>query len=175
MTARQEAGGRLCPVRADLPGPCRRHRKCVRPRIPGLSPGGLGPHLTSSGFPVRAFLRFPVCPPGSSPSPAFPWFPFVRRSPVRSLRPLPGSGSPSVSLRVTFPSSNLHVSAAARAIPEALVPGGRDQGHQFCNDHLAWIARSVLAAALAGRLPGLHKADPSTPLDGRYPVVCQTA
>jgi hypothetical protein len=64
-------------------------------------------------FPLRAFLRFPVCPPGSSPSSAFLWFPFVRRSPVRSLRPLPGSGSPSVSLRVPFSLGNLHVSAAA--------------------------------------------------------------
>ncbi len=61
----------------------------------------------------RAFLRFPGCPPGSSPSSAFLWFPFVRRSPVRSLRPLPSSGSPSVSLRVPFPLDNLHVSAAA--------------------------------------------------------------
>ena len=59
------------------------------------------------------FLRFPGCPPGSSPSSAFLWFPFVRRPPVRSLRPLPGSGSPSVSLRVPFPLSNTHVSAAA--------------------------------------------------------------
>ena len=64
-------------------------------------------------FPLRAFLRFPGCPPGSSPSSAFLWFPFVWRSPVRSLRPLPGSGSPSVSLRVPFPLGNLHVSAAA--------------------------------------------------------------
>ena len=65
-------------------------------------------------FPRRAFLRFPVCPPGSSPSSAFLWFPVVWRSPVRSLRPLPGSGSPSVSLRAPFPLSNLHNSAAAR-------------------------------------------------------------
>ena len=64
--------------------------------------------------PLRAFLRFPVCPPGPSPSSAFFWFPFVRRSPVCSLRPLPGSGSRPVSLRVPFPLSNLHVSAAAR-------------------------------------------------------------
>jgi len=72
---------------------------------------GASPHVLR--FPPRAFLRFPVCPPGSPPSPAFLWFPFVRRSPVRSLRPLPGSGSPSVSLRVPFPLGNLHVSAAA--------------------------------------------------------------
>jgi hypothetical protein len=39
------------------------HRTCVRPQIPGFHPGGLGPHPTSSGFPWRAFLRFPVCPP----------------------------------------------------------------------------------------------------------------
>ena len=73
---------------------------------------GASPHVLR--FPLRAFLRFPVCPPGSSPSSAVLWFPFVRRSPVRSLRPLPGSGSPSVSLRVPFPLSNLHLSAAAR-------------------------------------------------------------
>jgi hypothetical protein len=110
--ARQEAGGRLCAVRAGLPGLCQRHRRCVRPQIPGLSPGGLGPHLTSSGS-LRAFLRFPVCPPGSSPSSAFLWFPFVRRSPVCSFGRCPGSGSPSVSLQVPFPLSTLHVSAAA--------------------------------------------------------------
>ena len=111
--ARQEAGGRLCAVRADLPGLRQRHRRCVRPRIPGFSPGGLGPHLTSLRFPPRAFLRFPVCPPGSPPSPAFLWFPVVRRSPVRPLRPLPGFRFP---LRCPsgFPSlSNLHDSAAA--------------------------------------------------------------
>ena len=73
---------------------------------------GASPHVLR--FPLRAFLRFPVCPPGCSPSSAVLWFPFVRRSPVRSLRPLPGSGSPSVSLRVPFPLSNLHLSAAAR-------------------------------------------------------------
>ena len=38
---------------------------------------GASPHVLR--FPPRAFLWFPVCPPGSPPSPAFPWFPFVRR------------------------------------------------------------------------------------------------
>jgi hypothetical protein len=66
---------------------------------PPVSPCGL-----SSGF--------PVCPRGSPPSSAFLWFPFVRRSPVCFPRPLPGSGSPSVSLPVHFPLSNLYVSAA---------------------------------------------------------------
>jgi hypothetical protein len=85
----------------------------VRPQIPGLSPGGSGPHLTSSGFPLRAFLRFPVCPPGPSPSSAFLWFPFVRRSPVCSLRPLPGFRFPFGFPPGCLPLSNLHVSAAA--------------------------------------------------------------
>ena len=62
---------------------------------------------------LRAFLRFPVCPPGPSPSSAFLWFPFLRRPPVGPFGRCPGSGSPSVSLRVPFPLSNLHVSAAA--------------------------------------------------------------
>ena len=112
--ARQKAGGRLCAGRADLPGLCQRHRRCVRPQIPGLSPGGLGPHLTSSGFPPRAFLRFPVCPPGPSPSSAFFWFPFVRRSPVCSLRPLLGFRFPFGFPPGSLPLSNLHVSAAVR-------------------------------------------------------------
>jgi len=94
-------------------GLCQRHRRCVRPQIPGLSPGGSGPHLTSSGFPLRAFLRFPVCPPGSPPSSAFLWFPFVRRSPVCSLRPLPGFRFPFGFPPGSLPLSNLHVSAAA--------------------------------------------------------------
>ena len=111
--ARQKAGGRLCAVRAGLPGLCHRHRRCVRPRIPGFSPGGLGPHLTSSGFPCGLSSGFPFARRVLPPSPAFLWFPFVRRSPVRSLRPLPGSGSPSVSLRAPFPLSNSHVNAAA--------------------------------------------------------------
>ena len=72
---------------------------------------GASPHVLR--FPLRAFLRFPVCPPGSSPSSAVLWFPFVRRSPVCSLRPLPRFRFPSVSLRVPFPLSNVHVSAAA--------------------------------------------------------------
>ena len=63
--------------------------------------------------PQRAFLRFPVCPLGSSPSPAVPWFPIVRRSPVRSLRPLPRFRFPRRFPPVPF-LSNLHVSAAAR-------------------------------------------------------------
>ena len=111
---RREAGGRLCAVRADLPGLCQRHRRCVRPQIPGLSPGGLGPHLTSSGSPA-GFPPVSRLPAGL--------FPFARR-PLVSHRPA-FSGSfpsavaqvpvpPSVSPRVPFPLSNLHVSAAAR-------------------------------------------------------------
>jgi len=67
------------------------------------------PPVSPAGFPPVSRLPAGVLPP----SPAFPWFPFVRRSPVRSLRPLPGSGSPSVSLRAPFPLSNSHVNAAA--------------------------------------------------------------
>ena len=72
---------------------------------------GASPHVLR--FPPRAFLRFPVCPPGSPPSPAFPGFPcpaFSGSSPSAVARfrfPL------SVSLRVPLPLSNLHDSAAA--------------------------------------------------------------
>ena len=62
--------------------------------------------------PLRAFLRFPVCPPGSPPSPAVPGLPSsgvlrfgpFGRCPVPVLRRFP-SGFPSL--------SDLHVSAAA--------------------------------------------------------------
>ena len=77
-----------------------RMRAAPDPRIlTGWS--GASPHVLR--FPPRAFLRFPVCPPGSPlrpPSSGFPssgvlrFVPFGRR---------PGSGSPSVSLQVPFP------------------------------------------------------------------------
>jgi hypothetical protein len=86
----------------------------MRPQIPGLSPGGLGPHLTSSGSPA-GFPPVSRLPAGL--------FPFARR-PLVSHRPafsgsLPSAVAqvpvpPSVSPRVPFPLSNLHVSAAAR-------------------------------------------------------------
>jgi hypothetical protein len=68
---------------------------------------GASPHVLR--FPLRAFLRFPVCPPGSPPSPAVPGFPSsgvlrfgpFGRCPVPVLRRFP-SGFPSL--------SNLHVS-----------------------------------------------------------------
>ena len=94
-------------------GLCQRCRRWVRPQIPGLSPGGLGPHLTSSGFPCGLSSGFPFARRGSSP--------FVRR-PLVSLRPafsgsFPSAAArfrfPSVSLRVPYPLGNLHVNAAA--------------------------------------------------------------
>ena len=107
-----------CPAIRRSLRPCRNSADStgtwVRPQIPGFSPGGLGPHLTSSGsragfppvsrLPTRALPRRP-------PSSGFPTLgvlrfrPFGRRFPVRF---------PSDSLRVPFPLSNLHVSAAAR-------------------------------------------------------------
>jgi hypothetical protein len=56
------------------------------------------PPVSPAGFPPVSRL-----PAGSSPSSAFLWFPFVRRSPVRSLRPLPGSGSPRFPSGFPFP------------------------------------------------------------------------
>jgi hypothetical protein len=131
---------------------------------------GASPHVLR--FPLRAFLRFPVCPPGSPPSPAFSWFPFVRRSPVRSLRPLPGFrvsfGVPPVSL----PLGNFHDSAAGgrfrrrwsraarakvtspaaatpRVDPAVILPHGRwaTAGHEA----MSLQNRLVRAAASPGR------------------------
>jgi hypothetical protein len=110
--AHQKAGGRQCAVRADLPGLRQRHRRCVRPRIPGFSPGGLGPHLTSSGSPA-GFPPVSRLPAGFSP---------FARLPLVSLRPAFSGSSPSAVARVpvplrfppgSLPLSNLHDSAAA--------------------------------------------------------------
>jgi hypothetical protein len=59
---------------------------------PRILTGWFGASSYGLRFPVRAFLRFPVCPPGLFPFVAFLRFPFARRSPVPSLRP-PLSGS----------------------------------------------------------------------------------
>jgi len=91
------------------PAPKTRLRALSSPRgsrIPGLSPGmrvAPNPRTLTGWFgasprvlrvPLRAFLRFPVCPLSYSPSSAFLGLPFVRHSPVYSLWPLPGYGSP---------------------------------------------------------------------------------
>jgi hypothetical protein len=111
------------------------HDRRVRPQIPGLSPGGLGPHITASGSPA-GLPPVSRCPPGSSPFACLP--------PV-SRRPAFSGSYPSAVARVPVPlrfpsgfpsASNAHVSAAAGAIPQALVPDGRDQGHQFRRDPL---------------------------------------
>jgi hypothetical protein len=136
---RQETGRALCAVRADLPGLCGGTGDACGPKSPGFHPGGLGPHLTSSGFPGGLSSGFPFARRGSSPSPAFGWFPFVRRSSVCTLRPSPGSGSPSGSL----PPGDLHVSAAAGRCRRRWSPVGKDQGHQFCPGPFAWVARDT--------------------------------
>ena len=83
----------------------------VRPQIPGLSPGGLGPQLTSSGFPSGLSSGFPFAHPGSSPSSAVLRFPFrpAFSGSVPSAVAV-RSGFPSASLRVPFPLSNAHAS-----------------------------------------------------------------
>ena len=96
-----------------LTGLRQRHRRCVRPRIPGFSPGGLGPHLTSSGSPRGLSSGFPF---------ARRVLPFARL-PLVSRRPAFSGSSPSAVARVPVPlrfpsgfpsASNAHASAAAR-------------------------------------------------------------
>ena len=92
----------------------RRHRRCVRPQIPGLSPVVWGltsrppvsPCGLSSGFPFARRV-LPLRPPSSG----FPSSGVLRFVPFGRC---PGSGSPFGFPQVPFSSSNLHVSAAAR-------------------------------------------------------------
>jgi hypothetical protein len=88
------------------------HDRCVRPQIPGLSPGGLGPHITASGSPA-GFPPVSRLPAG--------FFPFARLSLV-FRRPAFSGSSPSAVARVPVPlrfpsgfpsASNAYGSAAA--------------------------------------------------------------
>ena len=103
----------------------------VRPQIPGLSPGGLGPHRTAcgsrAGFPPVS--RLPARGlPLRLPSSGFPssgvlrFGPFGRCCPVRFPFSLPPD-----SLSLEQPSRY----RSRQAVPRALVPRSRDQGHQF--------------------------------------------
>ena len=65
------------------------------------------PPVPPAGFPPVSRL-----PAGFPPSPAFLWFPVVRRSPVRPLRPLPRFRFPFGVPPGSLPLSNLHDSAA---------------------------------------------------------------
>jgi hypothetical protein len=89
-------------------------RSLVRPQIPGLSPGGLGPHRTSSGSPGGLSSGFPFARrvlPLPPPSSGFPSSGVLRLGPFgRCPVPVPlrfPSGGP-------FPLSDPHGSAAAR-------------------------------------------------------------
>ena len=102
------------------------------------------PPVSPAGFPPVSRL-----PTGFFPFARLLWFPFVRRSPVRSLRPLPGSGSPRFPSGIPFPWA-IFTLALPGGGSAALVPGGRDQGHRFCRDHPAWIARSACRQMRSG-------------------------
>jgi hypothetical protein len=84
--------------------------------------------------PRRAFLRFPVCPPGSSPlrppSSGLPSSGVLRFVPFGRC-PIP---VPVGSLRVPFYLSRPYGSAAAGPLRRRLVPDGKDQGHEYCRD-----------------------------------------
>ncbi len=137
--ARQEAGGRLCAARTDLPGLRQRHRRRVRPRIPGFSPGGLGPHLTSSGSPRGLSSGFPFARrvlPRRPPSPVSR----VRRSPVRPLRPSPGFRFP-----LRYPSGfpfpwAIFTIALPRGGSAGVGPGRQGPRSPALPSPLAWIS-----------------------------------
>jgi len=147
------------PARTVPPAP--QMRAAPDPRIlTGWS--GASPHVLR--FPQRAFLRFPVCPPGSSP---------FARLPLVSLRPA-FSGSfpsavarfrfPSVSLRVPFPLSNLHVSAAAG---RARRRWSRSTGTKVSSSASApRLGRPRSARAAGGQRPGTRDAAAGSPVTG---------
>ena len=115
LTCRLWPAGKLLDDYAPFAQTCRDSASGI---ADACGPGSPGSHRVVWGLtarppvPLRAFLRFPVCPPGSPPSPAVPGLPSsgvlrfgpFGRCPVPVLRRFP-SGFPSL--------SNLHVSAAA--------------------------------------------------------------
>jgi hypothetical protein len=58
-------------------------------------------------------------------------------------RPWPGqeTGGPLCAVRADLPGLCGGIGDACGAVPQALVPVGKDQGHQFCLGPLAWVAR----------------------------------
>ena len=127
---------------------------------------GASPHVLRF-FPAGFPPGFPVCPPGSFPSCAFLWFPFVRRSPVWSLRPLPGPGSPSVSLRGPFPLSDLHGSAAARRFRRRW---SRAPGTKVTSNAAPTRSTTRSARTPDGQRPGTMGCRPEPPVtSGREP------
>jgi hypothetical protein len=97
----QEAGGRPCAVRAPRQDPAPpQMRAAPDPRALAREVWGLTsrPAVPSAGFPPASRL-----PARFSPFARLPLVPLVRRAPARSLRPLPGSGSPSVPSGFPFP------------------------------------------------------------------------
>jgi hypothetical protein len=127
----QKTGGRLCAVRAGRQGTvpaASSARATPNPRALTRAVWGLitrppGSGGLSSGFPFARRV-LPLRPPSSG----FPSSGVLRLS----LRPLPGSGCPSIPSGLPFPVSDLHASVAAGQFRQALVLGGTDQRHQFC-------------------------------------------
>jgi hypothetical protein len=154
---RDRAGGGPVPIQ-PLPGGTqfartmpelgRQHRYMGAAPNPRTLTGRFGASSHVLRFPCGLSSGFPFAHPGSSPSFAVPWLPLVRRPPVRSLRP---SLSGSVPLRVPFPLSSLHVSAAARRFCRRWSRCRRDQDHQFPARSLARIAPDSPATQM---LPG---------------------
>ena len=114
------------------------------------------PPVSPAGFPPVSRL-----PAGFSPFARLPWFPFVRRSSVRSLRPLPGFRFPFGVPPVSLPLGNLHDSAA----------GGRFR-RRWSRAARAKVTSPAAAAPL--------RRDPSRTADGqrlgtrrcRYRIAC---
>jgi len=98
---------------------------------------GASPHalqVSPTGFPPVSRL-----PTGFSPSPAFLWFPFVRRSPVRSLKPCYPVPVP---LRVPFPRASFTIALPAGG-SAGVGPGRQGPRSPVPPRSPAWIARSA--------------------------------
>lgn len=121
-------------------------RTWVRPQVPGLSPGGLGPHLTSSGLPFRLSSGFP--------SSALRFFAFVRR-PLVSLRPA-SSGFPfgrhcPVPFPFGFPPGPFSLSN-----PDTSTPAGRFRGRWSCAARTEVLSSGTAPSAVVCARVGLR-------------------
>jgi hypothetical protein len=161
--ARQEAGGLLCAVRADLPDSAAASEMRAAPNPRAFTRVVWGLTLRPPGSPGGLSSGFPFARRGSSASSAFGWFPFVRRSPL-----FPSAVArfrfPSVSLRVPFPLSNLHVSAAAG---RARRRWSRSTGTKVSSSASApRLGRPRSARAAGGQRPGTRDAAAGSPVTG---------
>jgi hypothetical protein len=160
--ARQEAGGLLCAVRADLPGFCRSIGHACGPKSPAFTRVVWGLTRRPPGSPGGLSSGFPFARRGSSASSAFGWFPFLRRSPLFPFGRCP------VPVPLRFPSGFPFPWAIFTLAPPRAGSAGVGPGRQGPRSAVLprppRLGRPRSARAAGGQRPGTRDAAAGSPV-----------